>query len=417
MRLLIICLSIILAGCGSASGSGSTANASSGSRANGGTSGAAGNAANAGNSGAAGNAANAGNTAPAWQPGNFQAAAQAVRPRFFATATGLGDGRVLLAGGLEDASFFAGIPLPTATTELYDPLTDTFSAGTPMATFRFSHRALPVGGDVLLLGGDLAGSVERFDPATGSFSPGGQLRQPRIQFTATQLASGEILCTGGLRISLSTGLGGTPLADTELYDPLTGQSRPGPTLPAPRFGHSAVTLPGGEVLLLGGSADTATVIFDPVSEQLLPGPPLVQAREDQRAVRLGDGRVLVSGGSDPSGTSLASAELLDVGALAFRALGTMPGGGREDHSCTLLADGRVLIAGGEDNGAGPNGADLIVPSALVFDPASESFSALGNTLVPRDDHAATRLPDGSVLLTGGEDVSGQGIRAAERYVP
>ena len=89
----------------------------------------------------------------------------------------------------------------------------------------------------------------------------------------------------------------------------------------------------------------------------------------------------------------------------------------EDHTQTLLHNGTVLITGGEDNGAGPQGDDLIVPSATLFDPATETFLFLPDTLMPRDDHRAVLLLDGTVLLTGGEDANGAGLRTAEIYVP
>ena len=77
--------------------------------------------------------------------------------------------------------------------------------------------------------------------------------------------------------------------------------------------------------------------------------------------------------------------------------------GRWSHSATLLNDGRVLIVGGKER---PYGS---VPSTEIFDPTNNSWSLAGNTLKPRGEgHTAILLNNGQVLITGGtEDVSSE----------
>jgi hypothetical protein len=67
------------------------------------------------------------------------------------------------------------------------------------------------------------------------------------------------------------------------------------------------------------------------------------------------------------------------------------GGG---HSATLLPDGRVLIAGGDDPDTGLATADL-------HDPRTGSFRPTGSMTISRLFHTATLLPDGWVLVAGG----------------
>jgi hypothetical protein len=63
-------------------------------------------------------------------------------------------------------------------------------------------------------------------------------------------------------------------------------------------------------------------------------------------------------------------------------------------SATLLPDGTVLIAGGNDVGAFPSGTD-------VYDPVSGMFRAGPELVTNRISHTATLLNDGRVLIAGG----------------
>ncbi|HEU4888186.1 MAG TPA: kelch repeat-containing protein, partial [Thermoanaerobaculia bacterium] len=76
---------------------------------------------------------------------------------------------------------------------------------------------------------------------------------------------------------------------------------------------------------------------------------------------------------------------------SFSTTGSM-GIPRNEHTATLLSNGKVLIAGGY------NGAYLA--SAELYDPASGTFSATGSMGTARSQHTATQLPNGKVLIAG-----------------
>ncbi len=59
---------------------------------------------------------------------------------------------------------------------------------------------------------------------------------------------------------------------------------------------------------------------------------------------------------------------------------------RDYHTATLLPNGKVLVAGGE------MGIGTILSSAELYDPASGMWSATGSLATARYDHTATLLP-------------------------
>ncbi|HJX64332.1 MAG TPA: hypothetical protein VJ860_10335, partial [Polyangia bacterium] len=63
---------------------------------------------------------------------------------------------------------------------------------------------------------------------------------------------------------------------------------------------------------------------------------------------------------------------------------------RNMHTATLLPDGMVLIAGGQ-----------ALASAELFDPGAAAFGPTAPMATTRSTHTATLLPDGMVLIAGG----------------
>jgi hypothetical protein len=85
---------------------------------------------------------------------------------------------------------------------------------------------------------------------------------------------------------------------------------------------------------------------------------------------------------------------------------------RAYHTATLLPNGKVLVAGGQNSGG-------VVNSAELFDPATGKWTSTGAMTTSRCLHTATLLPNGKVLVAGGATQTGFSsvTASAEIYDP
>jgi hypothetical protein len=179
-----------------------------------------------------------------------------------------------------------------------------------------------------------------------------------------------------------------------LYDPVARIfTATGPMVRA-RFCHTATRLLNDKVWFAGSPwTNTAlllrTELYDPATGTFTPTPTMT-SRCHATATLLGDGRVFVAGGD----TTLATTELFDVHTNTISPGATLAVA-REDHTATLLANGTVLLVGGW-------GAQYkSLSSAEIFAPSSGTITQAGAMATPRSWHTATALRDGRVLIVGG----------------
>ena len=239
-------------------------------------------------------------------------------------------------------------------------------------------------------------SAEIYDPSAETFTATADITEARTFHTATLLNSGLVLIAGGLQRPV-----GSPasafriLASAELYDPATRVFTPTGAM-TKESADTATLLPNGKVLVTRGfGTNLYADVYDPstgtfVSEA---GPRIsCRAHGDPAPERQG----LVAGGDvgDGDGPSVV-AELFDPTSATFSTSGRLFTG-REQHSATLLPDGTVLLTGGH-----------IVPdialTAEIYDPVKGTSSLTGPLPGDRELHTATLLNDGRVLIAGGDD--------------
>jgi hypothetical protein len=233
----------------------------------------------------------------------------------------------------------------------------------------------------------------------GSWTPAADMHIARGAHTATRLQDGRVLVTGGYQLSDVT------LKSSEIYDPSTGTWSIAPDMNIPRMGHIAVLLNDGKVLVIGGWALNSAELFDPLTNTWTLTADLNTPGCCDTATLLHDGRVLVTDGK--------SAEIFDPVAGTWTLTGEL-NTARRFHTATALNSGKVLVVGGEDARPGMEGNMLT--SAELYNPNLETWTPVGDLVTARDNHTATRLPDGSILIAGGWTGS-KHLASAELFDP
>lgn len=328
--------------------------------------------------------------------GWFQPTGTMTFPCSWCQAVLLGDGRVLVVGGEDEAGPIA---------ELFDPASWTFSE-TGRSVGRLTMGS--TGSAVRLLDGRVFFAVpgepiEIYDPASASFE---SLGRSADGGAATLLLDGRVLAVGP--------------AGAVLFDPNTNTFVPTGNPVVERSVPILTVLADGRVLVVSGDPDGSAELYDPVTGSFTLTGAMLVPRDSFTATPLLDGRVLIVGGARTTGDAeaLASAEIYDPESGSFHTTGSLvlpPGtdgsatAARFWHAATRLLDGRVIIVGGT---AGSGNA---VPNAEIYDPGTGEFSPIVSAMTrPRVGPTVVTLGDGRVLILGNYPGNGLGSDLGSR---
>jgi hypothetical protein len=330
---------------------------------------------------------------------------------YYAASGVLANGKVLVTGG-SDLRGNDSLLGTKGTADLFDPSTDTWSSAAPMSELRWQHTATVLSsGRMLVTGGTTSSSgpfatAELYDSASNAWSSAGLMSSPRYQHTASLLGNGTVLVAGGNDGDSCTCT--TFLTSADLYNPTTNSFTATGPLNTARYAHTATVLANGKVLVTGGfggatstiqsggSALASAEIYDPTAGTWTVTGSMNSPRTNHTATLLPSGKVLVAGGSNGTATE-ASAEIYDPtsGTWTLAAPMTTP---RQSQGSIALPNGTVLIVGGFNDASS---AVVGVGTLEVYDPASNTWASSGAMVTPRQFFVLNALGDGRVLLDGG----------------
>jgi len=274
---------------------------------------------------------------------------------------------------------------------------DNWSSTGSMSHTRIGHAVAQLSdGKILVTGGmdadgNVSPSAEIYDPSTGNWEDTNPMSQARQSPAATVLPDGKVLVSGGLDEY------GHATSSAEIYNPWTRLWTLTMEMLRQRFGHTATPLNNGKILVAGGYAAydgnmPASIAeeYDPVADRWIDAGQ-TEGRYWHTATELADGRVLVAGGANAWGYWQSSSEIFnpDTGAWTF---GGYMSDVHANHVAELLPNGNVLVAGGE----GPS---------EIYSPTTNSWTAINIDPINASNATAMMLPTGNVLVAGGQDAS------------
>jgi len=216
------------------------------------------------------------------------------------------NGKIYAIGGQSsDSTSYRSVEIFSAVEE-YDPVTDTWTAKSPIPTARANHFAHVVNGKIYVFGGAYTAephflpvfTIEVYDPATDTWIPKGEFLGG-LRDGESSMVGGKIYFFGGLpeprkvyeydlatdtwtqksdmptarrglsasaldgKIYVFGGFSGSGLTPVEVYDPAMDTWAIAPDMPTPRFGlHSSVV--DGKIYIIGGAKSWLGEVYRPV---------------------------------------------------------------------------------------------------------------------------------------------------------
>lgn len=316
------------------------------------------------------------------------------------------------------------------------PVAGVGSVSSHMQNPRYQHNsAMLPDGRILIMGGDYAyggdyahsvsATTDIFDPATESFTPGPPMNHARDAFEVAEVPEG-LLIFGG-----ASGWGGGWNMPDEFFRTRTMTFEDLPTRSITWSGGTVHLLPDKQNVLVVGALNPNVSTPMSLADVLSPflynwrtgactwlgqDRPTYYHRNGAACVDLKDGTVLIVGGSkdySATQTSAISWSIQSIPALtgfifdpkknAFTETSPhhIP---RNGHTMLLLADGNVGIYGGTSSYCSPM-SDYFKYSVEVYDTHAGTFIAENPTPITQAVPQSLDLPGGLTMHTGGQNQS------------
>ena len=188
-------------------------------------------------------------------------------------------GKLYVVGGCITSDCRIGT---TNVLEIYDPITNTWTTGAPMATARSTFALGVIGGRLYAAGGNgpcppcaAVSTLEIYDPLTNSWSAGAPMPTPRGNQLQGAVAGGKFYV-----VSTDASLAEVPILDA--YDPVTNTWALRTPMSIPRVAYGVVEA-GGIIYAISGILPTGTPTnaveaYDPATDNWTTVAPISTAR-------------------------------------------------------------------------------------------------------------------------------------------
>jgi len=232
--------------------------------------------------------------------------------------------------------------------------------------------------------------VERYDPATDTWSPVSPLPVALCCGAATTGRDGRIYVIGGFAN------GNVQLSNAEAYDPETDTWTSLAPLPAPRAGKlAAVTAPDGRIYAIGGVNGVSTVAtmdaYDPCTDTWTPVGSMATPRRFLDAV-LGRGGIIYALGGTvgsvgfPGTQELTTVEAYDPSADTWTAVAPLSTP-RGALAAAVGRAGTIFAIGGFDGSSALSSIEAFTPGHLDM---GDEESDAGDAPAPRCEDSQAR---------------------------
>ncbi len=338
---------------------------------------------------------------------NFPPAGPGEPGRYLPAFATLADGRLFVAGGLgEDGVVRADGLIGSEGGAFWSPTAGALGAGRwgALAGRLPDGRVLVAGGFTDGAGTTKTATSEVFDPVTGSFTAGPSMAVARGGAALVETTDGLLVIVGG-----SDAHGGLPItAAIEAFDPaLNAFSTLSIGLVVPTTDASVAALPDGAFLVAGGVNGSGGVlgtaaVFVPsdTTTRTVLATGLVVPRRGATAVLARTGDVFLFGGIDATGARLASIERYDPIAQTFTLLSAVLGEARSHVQVVTLSNGALAIVGGLRNASG-----AASPIVDAFDPSSATTLSTYVLTTSVAGAAVFARADGGLVIEGGAAIA------------
>lgn len=287
----------------------------------------------------------------------------------------------------------------------------TWSMAASLPTPNQVAAAVVSDGHIYVVGGSnnscgIYDSLNIYDPLTNSWTAGATMPTARAHVVAGAI-SGKIYAATGY-----TACPGNPTGANEAYDPITNSWAAKTSCPVARIGGT-----GGVIdnlfYVVGGNDSTQTLsrndVYDAATDTWSLRAPLPTARSNAGCAVL-NGLLYVIGGQNDSGT-LQSVQAYDPLTDTWAEKATLPVALGETPGMAATLNGHIYVCGGTLPG------DQISSAVYVYDPAADSWSQVTALPTPRRLNATTVLNGELYVVGGNQTSSGPATAEVDRFTP